>query len=369
MLVMLTSVYSKRFSLKSNSPIDIKDGSGFPFGILQYEDYIKSLLHTKDRLYIYFDTDALFLQYGFSAGQNYFGVSTKAHLADWQNLEFITNPTTGKRDKSRELVAPYFESYLIYQYKVSSHHLSIKTGYSIAKLTARKDDKVTNNLIINQGVPQWLNFQLAIGYNKIYRYKIDFHFGLKYGVYLQSYYNIKPYDIQISENSITSDFAASKKENNRGGLQAHFSKKIATILSSSKVHFSMMNSYDSRDSEYLLRSSLGSSELGYNRLAGFAFSEFRPDAFFLFNQDFLIPLTKQLSLWLVYDFAWRHSAPQQLDSGESLESGTGIGIHWYYITKNKLKMSAFARADYAITAQRQKSLDYWQLYFGYSIIF
>ena len=333
-------------------------GQTFSFFILQYEAYWAELFHKDISLYLDFDTEALFIQPSFRFGDFSVGLRAKAHVLDWQNLEFFTDDQTGSRIRSIELRAAYVMGGAFFTYKFLERYF---TSAYVEYQNAFLSDRHGNGLDLANG--SWLETGLRVGWYDKYATKPLINVGSAFFIKAAGHFSLKDYLYRTSAGLDVStpqkDFYEASIHYFRGGrLASHFYS-----FSSEVSVFDFARSGENTD--LLFAYSVGGLETRYRRLAGFAFSEFRVPFFNLSNLDGFFHIFGPAYLWLVADLL----ILDRNRGGSRIHSGGGIG---FYIDLKDLitifkETAAYARLDYGFTARRARAVQRLQIFLGLGI--
>ena len=354
-------------NIKANVP---PHNSGYMFFILQYQFFESDIFNKGSSLYFDFDTEAAFAQASFKVGLVEIGPRVKFHLADWQNLEFITDTSTGKRVESREIKATHLMGGAFVKYNAGRYYGEAFGHYMHTLLKHR------SNASIETANGSWFAGGVRLGWWQKYPAKADIEIGSSLNFTVTSYTALQKYHYSLSGVNLSEpqgQFFDFEINYYRGGY-------LGPLIYKAYVNAGVLDFAKANDSmDMFFAYSLGGPEARYRRLAGFAFSEFRSPAYALVNLDMYIPVAGPVYLWTIADFlihdreyngdyTGENGGTGNSNASQRVHSGVGLGVYVELAKQTTfVKSSAiFARFDYALTARRAEHYERIQLFFGLS---
>jgi hypothetical protein len=291
----------------------------YSFATGQYRLYDNQVLLRKDFVAFEYDLDSLYADYAYGISQ-YFraGVSGKAHVFDYQNLNHIVDSSTGAEIKSVALNAPYYRANFFTEARYRELALRYLVGAQKYKLSRR--ESADRALRVEFPGTALVN-QVALGYWQIFAprpYAIN---GIAAFVttevqQMQSGYvwelNGAPVSSARKEVIIHELHVRAGDEFWGGAL------RLMAAARAGATNFSLPG-----ESQDLIQSfSVGGPEARYRRIAGYAFSEFRAPAFALVNLDAIVRAGGPVNLWFVTDVA---NFDREFNN-RRVHAGAGVGV-------------------------------------------
>lgn len=331
--------------------------AAYPFGILQFKtleqsDWLPGLYG-----YLDFDTEALYLESGFAPlGTKQLpriGGRAKGHAFDWQNLNHITDETTGREQNRQALKSQYLGGDVFIGAAYSAWVARIGMGAETSHLTPRN-----RNSDLGSSSLSWNYVYTLSGYYRHYPYLPDFMLG---DSLMASYtaYSLLGGRSPYAPQEETASFQ-----------QAALTGKVAFFIPGALVKFeqrlaALSFAAPGQSADQIRAWGVGGPEAAYGRIAGFAFTEYRAPVFSLTNLDMLIPVFHNWHLWLVSDIF----LSDRKYAGRKTHFGSGIGM--YYLLprqpeQERSPLALFLRLDRGHSAGRNTALDRWQIFAGIS---
>ncbi len=333
--------------------------AAYSFGILQYRGYFDRLLAGNGHVYVDFDTEALYLQGGYNIGPISFGPRFKGHLADWQNLQFVTNENTGRRINDIEIKASYLMAGVYSRLSLLNNaYVEIYGQYVSSTFKPRSNSE----LLLEGG--QWFESALFMGWYNVFLIKPGISVGQQASLGLQSFTSIRDYRYQSNPGTLAT-ISTPRSQFYLTELRLFWGQQFNNMITTAQLNLGAYDFLrDQQQTDLVFFYSVGGPEARYRRLAGFAFSEFRLAGFGLLNLDAYIPLFANVYLWPVFDIMIANSKK----AGSVAHAGSGLGFYLEF-SEQSLKYALYLRGDYAITARRQNEIEKVQVFFGLSAFF
>jgi hypothetical protein len=297
----------------------IASGGGYSFATGQYRLYANQALLKKDFLGFEYDLDSLYADYGYGFS-DYFriGISGKAHIFDYQNLNHIVDSSTGEELKPVSLNSPFYrgQGYAELRYQ----NLALRYAAGAQKYYLSKRDTVNSTLTVEAPGAMFVH-NAALGYWDIRQIKPYAFRGMAAYLSVEEHRLSSLYMWQAAGTNISqsrSQVMIHELHVRAGTQLAGDSVKLMAALRAGATNFALPG-----EAQDIIESfSIGGPENRYRRLAGYAFSEFRVPAFGIINLDAVIRMGGPVNLWLVADAA---TFDREYNS-RRLHAGAGAGL-------------------------------------------
>lgn len=291
----------------------------YSFGTGQYRLYDNQVLLRKDFLAFEYDLDSFYADYAYGISQ-YFraGVSGKAHLFDYQNLNHIVDSSTGAEIKSVALNAPYYRGNIFAEARFRELALRYLVGAQKYDLSRREN--ADRALRVESPGTALVN-QVAFGY---------WHLVAPRPYAINGIAAFVTTEVQQMQSAYVWEFNGAPLSSARKEVIIHelhiragdeFAGGALRLMAAARAgatNFSLPG-----ESQDVIQSfSVGGPEARYRRVAGYAFSEFRAPAFGLINLDAIVHAGGPVNLWFVAD-AVTFDRPF---NGERFHAGAGVGL-------------------------------------------
>lgn len=311
----------------------------YSFATAQYRLYDNQVLLRKDFIAFEYDLDSLYADYAYGISQYIrAGVSGKAHVFDYQNLNHIVDSSTGAEIKSVALNAPYYRGNVFLEARY--HELALRYLVGAQKYDLSRREGADRALRVESPGAALVN-QAAFGYwhivaNRPYAISGIAAFVTSEVQQMQSVYvwelNGAPLSSARKEVIVHELHVRAGDEFWGGALRLMVAGRAGA------TNFSLPG-----ESQDVIQSfSVGGPEARYRRVAGYAFSEFRVPAFGLVNLDAIVHAGGPVNLWFVADAV---SFDREFN-GRRWHAGVGAGI-LFDLPQGMLgsRSALFARAE------------------------
>jgi hypothetical protein len=291
----------------------------YSFATGQYRLYDNQVLLRRDFIAFEYDVDSLYADYAYGISQYVrAGISGKAHVFDYQNLNHIVDSSTGAEIKSVALNSPYYRGNVFAEARYRELSLRYLVGAQRYHLSRR--ESADRALRVESPSTALVN-QVALGYWRIQAprpYAINgiSAFATTEVQQMQSGYVWELNGVPLS--SARKEVIIHELHIRAGDEFAGGALRLMAALRAGATNFSLPG-----ESQDLIQSfSVGGPEARYRRLAGYAFSEFRAPTFALLNLDAMVHAGGPVNLWFVADAV----TFDREFNGQRFHAGAGVGL-------------------------------------------
>lgn len=301
-IILIGALFNPTYALYQEYQLagSIAAAPGYSFATGQYRVYAQGALARKDYVGFEYDLDSLYGDYAYGISE-YFraGVSAKAHVFDYQNLNHIVDSSTGAETKAVSLNAPFYKG----QFYLEARYKALGLRYSAGAQKYDLSRRETSNTALTVSSPGTAFVQqAALGYwdiNQIRSYAFTgvAAFAASEVQQLSAVYTWQQGGVPVATGR---DQVVIHELHVKAGTD--FSDAGIKLMAAGRAGAANF-SLPGETADLIQSFSIGGPESRYRRLAGYSFSEFRVPAFGLVNLDTIIHAAGPVNLWLIADAA------------------------------------------------------------------